>query len=191
MIDRNDIANYAKRFTFVSNDGTVHSLLEIIYPVGVYYWSSDSTSPKELFGFGDWDQIKDRFILAMGDKFKTINEMGGSFKIEADKLPSHIHNIKAKIGEMDRNSTGYFSASCPGYTGYDNGNSIDGTVFKVRQHDIESNTHQGSGHKFDSIEMNIQHTHKFDIDLKDDNNNFPNKDYIQPYITAYCWKRTA
>ena len=187
MIDRNDIANYAKRFTFVSNDGTVHSLLEIIYPVGVYYWSSDSTSPKELFGFGEWLQIKDRFILAIGDKFKTVNETGGSFKIEADKIPSHIHNMKVSSGEMNRNSTGYFTTSCPDYEGA----SIDGTVFKVKQHDVASNTHKGSGHKYDIIEMNIQHSHTFDVALKDDNNNFPNKDYIQPYITAYCWKRIA
>ena len=185
MIDRNDIANYAKRFTFVSNDGTVHSLLEIIYPVGVYYWSSDSTSPKELFGFGEWDQIKDRFILAIGDKFKTVNETGGSFKIETDKIPSHIHNITATIGEMDKNSTGYFTASCPDYEG----GSIDGTVFKVKQHKVATNTHDGHGHPFDLIEMNIQHSHSFNIDFENDVSNFPNKDYIQPYITAYCWKR--
>ena len=161
--------------------------MEIIYPVGVYYWSSDNTSPKELFGFGEWLQIKDRFILAIGDKFKTVNEFGGSFKIEADKLPSHIHNMKVSSGGMDRNSYGYFTAICP-----DSKNcSIDGTVFKVKHHNVTSNTHKGSGHKFDIIEMNIQHSHAFDVSLKDDNNNFPNKDYIQPYITAYCWKRIA
>lgn len=187
MIDRNDISNYAKRFTFISKDGTTHSLLEIIYPVGIYYWSSDSTSPKELFGFGEWIQIKDRFILAVGDNFKTVNETGGSFKIEADKLPSHIHNMKISSGEMDRNSTGYFTASCDGY----GGGRVDGTVFKSIQHAVASNTHQGSGHKFDIIQMNIQHSHTFKADLEDDSNNFPNKDYIQPYITAYCWKRTA
>ena len=161
--------------------------MEIIYPVGVYYWSSDSTSPKELFGFGEWLQIKDRFILAMGDKFKTVNEFGGSFKIEADKLPSHIHNMKVSSGGMDRNSTGYFTASCDSYEG----SRVDGTVFRSIQHNVASNTHSGSGHKFDIIQMNIQHSHAFDVALKDDNNNFPNKDYIQPYITAYCWKRTA
>ena len=135
-----------------------------------------------MFGFGEWLQIKDRFILAIGDKFKTVNEFGGSFKIEADKLPSHIHNMKVSSGGMDRNSYGYF-VGVSGVT--------DGTVFKMKQHNVCNSTHQGSGRKFDIIEMNIQHTHAFDVALKDDNNNFPNKDYIQPYITAYCWKRTA
>ena len=140
-----------------------------------------------MFGFGEWLQIKDRFILAIGDKFKTVNETGGSFKIEADKLPSHIHNMKVSSGGMDRNSYGYFTAYC----NMNKGAAVDGTVFKIKQHDVASNTHQGSGHKFDIIEMNIQHSHAFDVSLKDDNNNFSNKDYIQPYITAYCWKRTA
>ena len=157
--------------------------MEIIYPVGVYYWSSDSTSPKKLCGFGEWLQIKDKFILAVGDKFKTVNEYGGSFKIEADKLPSHVHNMKVSSGGMDRNSTGYFTASCNEYEG----STVDGTVFRSIRHDVASNTHKGSGHKFDIIEMNIQHSHTFDVALKDDTNNFPNKDYIQPYITAYCW----
>ena len=187
IIDSNDIAQYAKRFTFKANDGTTHSLLEIIYPVGVYYWSSNDITPKVLFGFGEWVQIKDRFILAMGDKFKTINETGGSFKIEADKLPTHIHNMKVSSGGMNKNKTGYFTASANGYEG----SRVDGTVFKVKQQRVATNTHQGSGHAFDLIEMNIEHSHTFDVDLKDDNKNFPNKDYIQPYITAYCWKRTA
>ncbi len=140
-----------------------------------------------MFGFGEWLQIKDRFILAVGDKFKTVNESGGSFKIESDKLPSHVHNMKVSSGGMDRNSTGYFTASSDTYQG----SRVDGTVFRSIQRSVASNTHQGSKHKFDIIEMNIQHSHAFDVALKDDNNNFPNKDYIQPYITAYCWKRTA
>ena len=90
--------------------------MEIIYPVGVYYWSSDSTSPKELFGFGEWDQIKDRFILAIGDKFKTVNETGCSFKIEADKIPSHIHNIEINSDEVDLKGALITEIQSPGET---------------------------------------------------------------------------
>lgn len=182
MIDRNDIANYAKRFTFVSNDGTVHSLLEIIYPVGIYYWSSDSTSPKELFGFGEWFQIKDRFILAIGDKFKTVNETGGSFKIEADKIPSHIHNIEINSDEVDLKGTFITEIQSPGETT----GIISYTVLGG-----EGKHGDDAGHYHRRIKLNIDatHTHTFNVDLKDDNNNFPNNDYVQPYITAYCWKR--
>ena len=184
MIDRNDIANYAKRFTFVSNDGTVHSLLELIYPVGIYYWSSDSTSPKELFGFGEWDQIKDRFILAIGDKFKTVNETGGSFKIEADKIPSHIHNIEINSDKVDLKGTLITEIQSPGETT---------GIISYTYLGGEGKNSDDAEHYHRSIKLNIDatHTHTFNVDLKDDNNNFPNKDYIQPYITAYCWKRTA
>lgn len=200
IIDSNDIAQYAKRFTFKANDGTTHSLLEIIYPVGVYYWSSDNTTPKDLFGFGEWLQIKDKFVLAMGDKFRTINETGGSFKIEADKLPTHIHNMKISSGGMDKHSSGKFISINNTSYGYHR----EG-VFTLTQTGIKSKYEPGTrlnpdawlGRRKDTwgelvqVCMNIEHSHTFDVDLKDDNKNFPNKDYIQPYITAYCWKRIA
>lgn len=195
IIDGNDIAQYVKRFTFKANDGTTHSLLEIIYPVGVYYWSSDNTTPKDLFGFGEWLQIKDKFVLAMGDKFRTINETGGSFKIEADKLPTHIHNMKISSGGMDKHNTGTFPVlDCRKELGEQYiQNLFDGDVFKhgdIKQY--KSNVDRKNFNScYTQVTMNIEHTHTFNVDLKDDNKNFPNKDYIQPYITAYCWKRTA
>ena len=41
-------------------------ILNIIYPVGSIYMSTNSTNPSTLFG-GTWKQIKDRFLLACGD----------------------------------------------------------------------------------------------------------------------------
>ena len=45
------------------------------YPVGSIYMSLDSTSPENLFG-GVWEQIKDTFLLAIGDKYLE-NTRGG------------------------------------------------------------------------------------------------------------------
>ena len=39
-----------------------------IYPVGSIYMSINSTDPSELFG-GEWEQIKDRFLLACGTTY--------------------------------------------------------------------------------------------------------------------------
>ena len=39
-----------------------------VYPVGSIYMSLDSTNPENLFG-GVWEQIKDTFLLATGDKY--------------------------------------------------------------------------------------------------------------------------
>ena len=69
------------------------NIIDIIYPVGSYYWSSNATSPSELFG-GTWEQIKDRFILAAGDSY-SVGSSGGeaSHTLSADEIPSHSHSI--------------------------------------------------------------------------------------------------
>ena len=42
------------------------ALVDIFYPVGAYYSSSDPTSPEELFG-GTWKEIHGRFLFAEDD----------------------------------------------------------------------------------------------------------------------------
>ena len=67
-------------------------LLNFIYPVGSYYWSAQPILPDELFG-GEWEQIKDRFILAAGDNYAT-GEFGGEAEhvLTLDEIPLHAHN---------------------------------------------------------------------------------------------------
>ena len=62
-------------------------LVDGIYPVGSYYWSSNSTSPAALFG-GTWEQIKDKFVLAAGDDY-TVDATGGEAEhtLTAGELP--------------------------------------------------------------------------------------------------------
>ena len=55
------------------------NIFDLIYPVGSYYWSKNSTSPNELFG-GTWEQIKDRFVLAAGDVY-DVGVTGGESSI--------------------------------------------------------------------------------------------------------------
>ena len=38
-------------------------LLEKVYPIGSYYWSSDNKSPSQIFG-GSWTKINGRFLFA-------------------------------------------------------------------------------------------------------------------------------
>ena len=57
-----------------------------IYPVGSIYMSINETNPSELFG-GEWEQIKDKFLLACGTTYSN-GSTGGS----ADAtLVSHNH----------------------------------------------------------------------------------------------------
>lgn len=63
--------------------------LDLIYPVGSIYMSTDPTSPAVLFG-GTWEQIKDRFIMAAGDTY-AAGSTGGAKTVTLTKenLPNY------------------------------------------------------------------------------------------------------
>ena len=68
-------------------------LLNLVYPVGSIYWSSNNTNPGTLFG-GSWTQIKDRFILAAGDYYSN-GATGGAATVTltVSNMPSHSHSF--------------------------------------------------------------------------------------------------
>lgn len=68
-----------------------NNALSVSYPIGAIYISTISTNPKEFFG-GEWEQIKDTFLLACGDNF-LAGQQGGetSHTLTESELPSHTH----------------------------------------------------------------------------------------------------
>lgn len=82
----NDV--YARNVYIERPDGTMLSVVDLIYPVGSIYMSVNSADPGTLFG-GTWQQIKDRFLLSAGDTYAAGNT-GGSAKAT---LPSHTHTF--------------------------------------------------------------------------------------------------
>ena len=70
------------------------TLLNFCYPVGSLYWSSKSTNPATLFG-GTWVQIKDRFVLACGDTYTSVDATGGAsiVTLSVSNMPSHTHSF--------------------------------------------------------------------------------------------------
>lgn len=91
------------------------SLVDLIYPVGSYYYTSSSTSPEDLFG-GTWEQIEDRFILAAGNTYSE-GETGGEAKhfLSLSEIPKHrhktgpdyIHGYGGLSGDVIQNGSGY------------------------------------------------------------------------------------
>ena len=69
------------------------NFLNLVYPVGSIYWSSNNTNPGTLFG-GTWTQIKDRFILAAGD-YNSNGATGGAATVTltVSNMPSHSHSF--------------------------------------------------------------------------------------------------
>lgn len=151
------------------------SIVDIVYPVGSYYWSSNATNPGYIFG-GTWEQVKDKFVLAAGDSYK-VGATGGeaTHKLTVSEMPSHNHSAST-------NSTGGHSHSLPmkntddeaGNQGLMAGGAFTGRVWVTggsawsgsvgsHSHSVTVNSTGGSGA----------------------HNNMP------PYIVAYCWHRTA
>lgn len=79
-----------------TNDKLISKMLDIIYPVGSVYISSQPTDPGTLFG-GTWTRIKDTFILAAGDTY-AAGATGGeaTHTLTEDEMPSHRHQITSR-----------------------------------------------------------------------------------------------
>lgn len=77
---------------------TNDDVIQKVYPVGSIYMSVSNAPPSELFGFGEWEQLKDTFLLCAGDSYN-----GGSTGGEAEhtlainEMPSHSHQIKTDM----------------------------------------------------------------------------------------------
>lgn len=88
---------------------TMSSVLNAVYPVGAIYLSVNSTSPATLFG-GTWEQIKDKFLLGVGDTYTTVGNTGGAASqsytpegtvdnhtLTTAELPSHTHGLNGHV----------------------------------------------------------------------------------------------
>ena len=70
------------------------TVLKAVYPVGAFYISATATSPRTVFGFGTWTQIKDRFILAAGDAYPAASSGGESeVTLTTTQMPAHNHGL--------------------------------------------------------------------------------------------------
>ena len=151
-------------------------LLNLVYPIGSIYWSSNNTNPATLFG-GTWTQIKDRFILAAGDYYSngatgggatvtlTVSNMpshshsftpSGTVGSHSHTGPSHTHSFSGNTGEMSKHASG---------TIFLTGTEIIGTTASGNISVSEGSYGHGGGHTTErhiaKIEINVSHTHGF------------------------------
>nr|DAI52514.1 MAG TPA: baseplate protein [Caudoviricetes sp.] len=99
-------ANQAKEYRDetqqLSSQFNPASILLSVYPVGSIYMSVNSTDPSSLFG-GGWTRLKDRFLLAAGNKYAGGSEGGSdthshttaTHTLTENEMPKHTHKLKA------------------------------------------------------------------------------------------------
>ena len=101
------------------------NILETVYPVGAIYISVNSINPATLFGFGTWNQIEDRFLLAAGPTY-TAGSTGGEAEHTLTELemPAHDH-------EFNRHQLWKNEQVPPSTTSTSNGYGISWTTLPI------------------------------------------------------------
>lgn len=143
--------------------------IDNIYPVGSIYMTVNDVNPSELFSGTEWQQIKDKFLLASGDTY-TGGSTGGeaTHTLSVSELPSHYHSINAQQvnsqsnGVTDGNKFVYGSGSTQGGWGIAGTTNNQGRSMLVVNAHNTNNQGSGTAH-----------------------NNMP------PYLAVYVWQRIA
>lgn len=147
-------------------DAEIQRLKLVAYPIGSLYWSKNPTNPAELFG-GTWTQIKDKFILAAGDSY-AVGATGGAATVTLTtaQMPAHTHNAST-------NSTGAHTHSINVITQGSDQNAGDGgdNYWTTR------NTSSAGAH-----------SHTVTVNSAGSSQSHEN---MPPFVTYYCWERTA
>lgn len=102
-----------------------------IYPVGSIYMSVNSTDPSELFG-GEWERIKDTFLLACGDTYGGGSTGGeATHTLTINEMPQHTHSPPTWVHYASTNgNTGEYNVTRA--TG-SNGNTYVGSAPQVNK----------------------------------------------------------
>lgn len=158
------------------------SLLDYCHPIGSLYFSINATEPSTLFG-GTWQRIKDVFIFCAGNMYNA-GDRGGEANVTLgiNQLPSHNHSASSSYSGADfyiRHGksagtdiiTGGFNTSVEAGTGPSWGNGISTEKY---QHNIDKVNISGT------VSTTIGNTGNGQA-----HNNMP------PFLTYYCWQRTA
>lgn len=72
--------------------------LQAVYPVGSIYMSVNTVSPSILFGFGVWEKIEDKFLLASGTTYANGSTGGSADSVVVSHnhtQNSHTHNARS------------------------------------------------------------------------------------------------
>ena len=137
--------------------------------------SVNSTSPADLFG-GTWEAMPaGRVLLAQGTSEWGVEYQAGStggeheHQLSVGELPAHNHNVTVSTSG-DHAHTFTFVKE------YDAGGTEPGSA-SWRSNQGTKTTEQAG-------------THTHTVTIRNTGSNYPHNN-LQPYISVYCWRRTA
>ena len=188
--------------TTITNLVGTKTTLQQVYPVGAIYMSTVATSPKTLFGFGEWQAIEGgRVLLAHGGKYNA-NTVGGSetHTLTVEQMPNHNHSGSSNRsgGHSHSGSTNTAGGHSHGVqeapTRGEGGKATRSTITTYRY----DNRYSGFGQYGELIENQGNHTHSVNINQAGDHSHgIPNQgggqsfSIMQPYLVVYIWKRVS
>lgn len=146
------------------------------YPVGSIYLSVNDTDPAELFG-GEWERIKDRFLLASGETYDS-GSTGGS----ADSVVvSHNHTQNSHT-HSPTGSRKYIAVSGDDNWGYSD--KITMSYTSTARHYYPRSDENDGGITEQTATTSAQPSIN-NSGVSGTGKNMP------PYLAVYCWVRIS
>ncbi|WP_337581432.1 phage baseplate protein [Phascolarctobacterium faecium] len=169
-------------------DIAAKAIIDLTYKVSQIVEYASNVNPNDLYPWQTWEQIKDVFTLASGDKY-SIGQTGGvsTVTLTVAQIPEHIHIASVQNASL----TGRINGSANSSNGYNN-NPLSGSGVFSGSGAING---YGEGGEWNNgtatwAGLNFGGTHNHDISIEttgggEAHNNMP------PYLVTIKWKRTA
>lgn len=137
--------------------------IENCYPIGSIYITTSSINPNQILGFGTWEQIKDRFLLAAGTSYSGGATGGAATvalsKTQVPKVEGNIAMHSQGVATNIHAVTGAFTSGLTNENSYRAGGTETTGAVSIGRINF-NNGGTGAAH-----------------------NNMP------PYLVVYIWKR--
>lgn len=174
--------------------------------------SMNNTNPSTLFG-GTWIQLKDRFLLGVGDTYKTANSTGGNSTVTLStaNLPAHTHSIGGHthtyakvngttgshtltIDEMPNHNHTVSNYSQYSWSSRPTGSKLSSTIDNADGASNKAATNYTGGGKGHTHTIATTSTNTGSSGSGNTHNHSftgISQNTMPPYLVVYVWKRTA